>query len=180
MRVSLVSGMRRHLPLAALASVLLAAAALVSVPLWEPASAPAAEVLPMGKTVLTVSSRGKDTPFDMRMLEALPQTTLAVDTPWYPRKVSFRGPLLRDVLAAAGAGGTRITAVAINDYAAEIPFDDALRHDTVLALRLNGKLMSPRDKGPLFMIYPYGEFPPEEVQKYYGRSVWQVDMLKVD
>ncbi|MGB3275051.1 MAG: hypothetical protein WBA82_02565, partial [Castellaniella sp.] len=53
----------------------------------------------LGRIVLTVDSQGRQTRFDMRTLEALPQRTYRVTTPWYLRPVTFRGPLLRDVLA---------------------------------------------------------------------------------
>jgi len=132
-----------------------------------------------GKIVLTVDSQGRQTRFDMRALEALPQRTYKVTTPWYSRPVTFQGPLLRDVLAAAGASGTHIDAVAINDYAADIPFEHAEAYDVIIALRMDGKPMSPRDKGPLFVVYPYDRLPPEMREKSFERSVWQLDGLRV-
>lgn len=133
----------------------------------------------IGKSVLVVEGQGRRTPFDMHALEALPQRTYTVVTPWYLRSVSFQGPLLRDVLASAGASGTRIEAIAVNDFTAEIPFDHAEAHDMIVALRMDGKPMSARDKGPLFLIYPYDRLPVEEREAYFGRSVWQLDVLRV-
>ncbi|MGB5808489.1 MAG: molybdopterin-dependent oxidoreductase, partial [Castellaniella sp.] len=125
---------------------------------------------PLGRIVLTVDSQGRQTRFDMRMLEALPQRTYKVATPWYLRPVSFQGPLLRDVLAAAGASGTHIEAVAVNDYTADIPFEHAEAYDVIIALRMDGKPMSPRDKGPLFVVYPYDRLPPEMREKSFELS----------
>src|SRR5690606_24523018 len=140
---------------------------------------PAARSAASGVTVLTVESRGQSFRFDMRALEALPQRTYKVTTPWYLRPVSFQGPLLRDVLAAAGAHGTRIEAVAVNDYTADIPFEHAEAYDVIVALRMDGKPMSPRDKGPLFVVYPYDRLPPEMREKSFDLSVWQLDGLRV-
>ncbi len=140
---------------------------------------PAVRSAVVGVTVLTVESRGQRTRFDMRALEALPQRTYRVTTPWYLRPVTFRGPLLRDVLAAAGASGTRIEAVAVNDYTADIPFKDAEAYDVIIALSMDGKPMSSRDKGPLFVVYPYDRLPPEALQRSFERSVWQLDGLRV-
>ncbi|MGB6009499.1 molybdopterin-dependent oxidoreductase [Castellaniella sp.] len=134
---------------------------------------------PPGKIVLTVESHGRQTRFDMRALEALPQQTYTVTTPWYLRPVSFQGPLLRDVLAAAGASGTRIEAVAVNDYVAAIPFEDARTLDVIIALRMDGKPMSSRDKGPLFVVYPYDRLSKEMRERSFARSVWQLDGLRV-
>jgi hypothetical protein len=168
--------MLRALCLAAMCGV-----CATSLPAW-------AQSKPTGKVVLTVKgnvakpNNGAVAEFDMQMLEKLPQVEHTVDTPWYPRKVTFRGPLLRDVLAAAGAtaGPTKtINAVAINDYAVAIPFSDAAQHDVILAVQMNGKAMSPRDKGPIFVVYPYGKFTAAEVKVYHDRSAWQLDKLEV-
>ena len=132
-----------------------------------------------GKIVLTVESAGHQTPFDMRTLEALPQRTYKLTTPWHLRPVSFQGPLMRDVFANAGVRGTRIKAIAVNDFTADIPFAHAEAHDVIVALRMDGKPISARDKGPLFLIYPYDRLPDEEREAYFDLSVWQLDVLRV-
>lgn len=173
---------RRLMLLGGLYLVLLAVVAVLIAAFIRPQdiTVPAARSAASGVTVLTVESRGRSFRFDMRALEALPQRTYRVTTPWYLRPVTFQGPLLRDVLAAAGAGsGTRIEAVAVNDYAATIPFEHAQAYDMIIALRMDGKPMSPRDKGPLFVVYPYDRLPPEVREQSFGLSVWQLDGLRV-
>lgn len=133
----------------------------------------------VGKVVLTVNHPGGQATFDMRTLQALPQVTLKVLTPWYARPVTFQGPRLRDVLAAAGARGTQIEAVAVNDYSAMIPFDDVDSYDVIVAVRMNGRRLSPRDRGPLFVVYPYDKLPEDQVVPAQDRSVWQLDVLNV-
>lgn len=39
--------------------------------------------------------------------------------------------------------------------------------------------MPVRDKGPLFIVYPYDSNPEIKSQTYYTRSVWQVARLEV-
>ena len=120
---------------------------------------------PIGPVVLTLTGRvanrnaGDAAAFDMAMLEALPQHEIVAPTPWFDEPRRFGGPLLRDVLAAAGATGTTLKASALNNYRVEIPFDDAVRHDVVLARLLDGKPMSVREKGPLFVMYPFDRRP---------------------
>jgi len=133
-----------------------------------------------GKIVLTVENQGRQTRFDLHGLKALPQHTHHVTTPWYLRPVTFQGPLLRDVLAAAGATGTRIDAVAMNDYAVGIPFQHAEAYDVIIALSMDGKPMSSRDKGPLFIIYPYDRLPEALRERSFDLSVWQLDTLRVE
>jgi len=173
-------GGRRLALLGGLYLVLLAAVAVLAAAFIHPQGiAVSAQSESLGRIVLTVESQGRRTRFDMRALQALPQRTYKVTTPWYLRPVSFQGPLLRDVLAAAGASGSRIEAVAVNDYTAVIPFQDAEAYDVIIALRMDGKSMSPRDKGQLFVVYPYDRLPPEMREKSFERSVWQLDGLRV-
>ena len=46
-------------------------------------------------------------------------------------------------------------------------------------MKRNGEYMPIRDKGPLFIIYPYDGNPELKNQKYYSRSVWQVARIDV-
>jgi hypothetical protein len=140
---------------------------------------------PAGDVVLTIRGNvaspnaGKNAVFDMAMLEKLPQHSFSTKTPWHTGPTRFTGPLLRDVLAAAGASGTRIMAVALNDYKTEIPFSDLARHGVVLARLLNDKPMPVRDKGPLFIVYPFDSKAELQTETYYNRSAWQLHQLLV-
>lgn len=140
---------------------------------------------PASRVVLTIAGKigrgqtaaGLD--LDMAAIEALPQRSFTTATPWYKAPVAFTGPLLRDVLALAGAQGTQITAVALNDYKVELPFEDVRRWDVVLARLLDGKPMATRDKGPLFIVYPFHESAELRSERYYARCAWQLRRLIV-
>ena len=140
---------------------------------------------PTGPVVLTVSGRvrmpndGNVAHFDMLMLAALPQTSFTTRTPWYAQARRFTGPLLRDVLAAAGAQGTLIRLTALNDYKVDLPYDDAQRHDVIVARLLDDQPMAVRDKGPLFVIYPFDARPELRGAVYYSRSAWQLRTIDV-
>lgn len=116
--------------------------------------------------------------FDMAMLQALPQHSFTTQTPWYAEPVKFTGPLLRDVLAAAGAKGEGITAIALNDYRTEIPFSDALKYDLIVATLLNDQPMPVREKGPLFLVYPFDSKAELQAATFYNRSAWQLRALQ--
>ena len=142
--------------------------------------------LPKGKVVLTVSgnlsrpNHGKDATFSMQMLEKLPQKSFSTKTPWYPKAVTFTGPLLRDVLAAAGASGRQISARALDDYKTLIPMADAQNFDVILARQIDGKDLSIREKGPLFIVYPYDSKPALQAPVFLDRSAWQLKSLTID
>lgn len=140
---------------------------------------------PAGPVVLTLSGRvrspnnGAAAEFDMAMLERLPQTSFTTRTPWYAQARKFTGPLLRDVLAAAGAQGTTLRAVALNDYWVELPVVDTAQYDVIVARLLDDKPMAVRDKGPLFIIYPFDAHPDLRNPVHYGRSAWQLRTIEV-
>jgi len=153
-----------------------------------PASAPSRTALlaqPLGEVVLSISGQIRRTnadaraDFDLQMLAALPQTQLVTHTPWHQGSQTFTGPLLRDVLAEVGATGQRLVAVALNDYRCEIPVEDAVNFDVVLARLHNGEAMRVRDKGPLFIVYPFDSNAQLRSERYYARSAWQLRHLIV-
>jgi hypothetical protein len=141
---------------------------------------------PKGKVLLTVKGKigVKNTPnaalLDAALLDALPQHSFTTGTPWFKRPVQFSGPLLRDLLQALQAQGTSLKAVALNDYKIDIPMEDAFQYDVILARQINGRTLSVRDKGPIFVIYPFESHPELKTLSYYGRCIWQLKELKVE
>ncbi|WP_395699283.1 hypothetical protein [Aquabacterium sp.] len=144
---------------------------------------------PEGAVVLTLTGRirspnhqAQGEPqalFDMGMLERLPQQSFTTRTPWYSQPRKFTGPLLRDVLSAAMAQGQSLKATALNDYRVDIPFDDVQRYDVLLARLLDDKPMSVRDKGPLFIIYPFESNSALRRALYYTRCAWQLKAIEI-
>jgi hypothetical protein len=157
---------------------------LIAWPLALPAASHALEA-PEGAVVLTLTGRVRHTnrqaaaQFDMAMLEKLPQTSFTTRTPWYSQARKFTGPLLRDVLAAAGSQGSQLRALALNDYRVEIPADDAQRFDVIVARLLDDKPMPVRDKGPLFIIYPFDSQAALRNAVYFSRCAWQLHAIEV-
>jgi hypothetical protein len=140
---------------------------------------------PAGAVVLTL--RGKlqrtnqaDTAgFDMAMLEALPQHSFTTKTPWFKEPRKFTGPLLRDLLALVGAHGSTLRLAALNDYRIDVPADDARRFEVTLARLIDDRPITVREKGPLFMIYPFDSDAALRNALYYSRSVWQLKTIDV-
>jgi len=167
-------------PLRLLAAPIMALAlALAGAAVAQPLSTPA------GPVILTVSGAVTQTNgdgvalFDLAMFEALPQRETRTSTPWYEGPQVFTGPQLSDLMAAVGAEGSALRIVAVNDYAATMPWADITASPVILAVRHNGETMSVRDKGPLFVIYPFDEQPELANEMFYSRSVWQVVAIEV-
>lgn len=144
-----------------------------------------AQSAPSGATVLTVAGKvqaprgGGPAHFNMAMLEALPQTTLTTQTPWYAEPRNFTGPLLRELLAHCGAQGETLRLSALNDFRVDMPMADARTHDVIVARLLDGKPLSVRDKGPLFVMYPFSAKAELRSAVYYSRAVWQLRRIEV-
>ena len=140
---------------------------------------------PKADSILTVSGKISVTnaqataQFDRAMLEKIGMVSFTTMTPWYKEPVKFEGVPLKKLMAAVEAKGEKIVAVALNDYSAEVPMEDIAKYDVILALKRDGEYMTPRDKGPLFIVYPYDSNPDLKNQKFYSRSVWQVAKIEV-
>lgn len=140
---------------------------------------------PTGKPILEISGKirvfndGKTAVFDRSMLEALGMTSFTTVTPWYSGPVTFEGVPMTKLLATVGAYGDRVGVIALNDYTTEIPIADFQEFGVLLALKRDGKYMPVRDKGPLFIVYPYDSNAELKQQKYYSRSAWQVAKIIV-
>jgi hypothetical protein len=128
---------------------------------------------------ITTKNAGEVARFDMKMIEALPQHSFTTSTPWFDRPVKFTGPLLADVLAAVKASGSNVSAVAINDYRITIPAADASKFKVIVARLIDDKPIPVREKGPLFVIYPFDSDARLRTSIYYERSIWQLKALDI-
>ena len=86
---------------------------------------------------------------------------------------------LKTLLDHVGSTGSEIDATAINDYTVVIPVSDAVAEGPIVAYEMDGKLMSRRDKGPLWLIYPYSSNAEYRTEVIYSRSIWQLDRMAI-
>lgn len=118
---------------------------------------------------------------DMPTLARMPHTRYPARTPWYGKARSFSGPLLRDLLQAAGARpqgpDPAVRALAVNDYRVDIPLTDAMRYDVIVARLIDDEPIPLRDRGPLMIMYPFDSQPGLRNAVYYGRCAWQLQRL---
>lgn len=140
---------------------------------------------PTGGVLLTVSGEitamnaDQSLVLDRELLMALPVTTFETSTIWTDGVHSFHGVSFADLVAEIGAEGATLLATAINDYTVEIPASDAVEGGPIIAYLMDGEEMSVRDKGPLWVIYPYDSDAAYQSELVYSRSIWQLDRLEV-
>lgn len=97
---------------------------------------------------------------DFAMLAALPATTIRPTLEYDKKQHSLRGPLLADVLRAAGAAeGGKLAMRAVDGYAPTISVADARKYGFIVATHLDGKPMPLGGLGPLWAVYEADRFP---------------------
>ena len=141
--------------------------------------------VPTGDVVLSVTgniattNNGDAAEFDEAMLRALGETTFETTTIWTDGVQTFTGVSLKTLLDALGVEGGTLEAKALNDYAVEVPVSDAVDGGPIIAYARNGKPMSIRDKGPLWIVYPFDTNPDYASETIYSRAIWQLDRIDV-
>lgn len=149
-----------------------------------PRPARALEV-PQGDVILTVggaiqNTNGNGTAnFDLAMLEALPKSSFKTASPWFQQETLFEGTPLASLLEAVGAQGTSMSAMAINDYAVDIPLEDATVHKALLAYKVDGEYLPVRKRGPLWIVYDYDSNSKLRSEVFYTRSIWQLRSMTI-
>lgn len=139
----------------------------------------------MADTVLTVTgdvseaAEGQHWQFEESDLRALPLVQFETDTIWTEGTQVFEGVSLSALLTHVGASDGTLLATAANDYTVSIPTSDAVENGPMIAYLRNGEKMSLRDKGPLWIVYPFAGNDAYKTEEYYSRSIWQLDRIEV-
>jgi len=155
----------------------LLALAPLSVGATEPLAAPEGPVLLRVTGEITQTNDGDAAVFDLSMLQALGVREVTTSTIWTDGVNTFSGVSLSDVMQAVGATGQTISATAINNYAVDIPMSDATDTGPIIAYAMDGTALTRRNKGPLWVIYPYDQGSQFRNEVIYTRSIWQLDRL---
>jgi hypothetical protein len=132
-----------------------------------------------GDVVLAVhTAQGNETQpladYAMDQLQALPVSVIRTETIWTDGVQEFTGVALSDLLTSLDIRDGMLEAVAVNDYLIDIPVSDAVPGGPIIAYLRNGQPMSLRDKGPLWVIYPYDSSADYQREEIFARSIWQL------
>ncbi len=115
--------------------------------------------------------------YTLAALQAMPKSSISTTTSWTDGLQLFEGVSLKTLLEAHGVTTGTIVATAINEYSTEIPVSDAVIDGPIIAYSLNGAPMTVREKGPLWIVYPYDQHPNYQTEVVYARSIWQLDRI---
>ncbi len=140
---------------------------------------------PDGRVLLTISGQIEETnagdraEFDRGMLERLGMIELRTRTPWTKGEQLFLGVPLARLLDVVAAKGSIVHAIAANDYAADIPISALRDTGAFLAMHMDGNPLTLRDKGPLWIIYPWSQRPELDRTEWHNYAVWQLLSLHI-
>lgn len=109
--------------------------------------------------------------------EAIDASTVETRTPWHKGKTRFSGVSGKALLKYLGTISLEVDAIALNDYKVTLPVSDLSASGLIFATRKNGEPMSIREKGPVFIIYPFDADPSLDNEVIYARSIWQLKAL---
>lgn len=115
---------------------------------------------------------GRAHTFDFGALTALPAVTIKPTLEYDHQVRTLKGPLLSDVLKAAGANpadGITLTMRAVDGYSPMITMADVRKYRFIVATHLDGKPMPLGGLGPLWAIYDADRFPDMAARKVAER-----------
>jgi len=125
-----------------------------------------------------VPMNGAAQDFSRRDLEEMRQVTFTTTTPWTEGAAIYSGPTLLDILAASGIEEGRLRIEAINDYIIEMPVEDVSQEWPVVVTRIDGDPFPVKDKGPLWILYPFDDIPELFNEERFLTSVWQLARIE--
>ena len=123
---------------------------------------------------LAVTNGDHSASFDEAMLKDLGVTSFKTSTVWTEGISEFTGVSLLTLVEKLQIKAKTLNMYAVNDYAVDVPLSDAVADGPIIAYAIDGKPMSVRDKGPLWLIYPYDAQKDYQTETTFTRSIWQL------
>ncbi len=134
------------------------------------------------RTLLSVSGDiGVEAPatFSDAELSALTQNAFSTGTIWTEGVKTFGGPTLQALLDAVEAGPGDLELVAANNYKVLLPREAIEETVPIIANRIDGEAFGIRDKGPLWVVFPFDADPRYQNEEIYAFSIWQLTEVRV-
>lgn len=116
--------------------------------------------------------------FDRAALEALSQVSVTARAEGWPKSVVAKGPLLKDLMDAAGVPpNATIAFMALDGYVAELDSAERAANDWVLAIEVDGKPLTVGGRGPAWLLHDTGNGAITEDAE--AKWVWSVFLIEV-
>ena len=113
-------------------------------------------------------------------LLALPQVTIETSTPWDEEEITFSGPTLKALLTRYNITEGELNLYASNRYQIQVPWDYIEDTTPIIANRMNGNPFSRRQRGPLWLIFPFDSDDRYRSYEVSAMSIWQLISIEID
>lgn len=119
--------------------------------------------------------------FDLDLLKSLGVTSFATKSFWTEESHTYSGVRLNTLLKAVGVDhkNTTIRATAANGYWYDLQDLELDEYPIIVAYERDSKLLTLRERGPLWIFFPWDLYPELESEKNKASSVWQLITLTV-
>ncbi len=117
--------------------------------------------------------------FNDQDLSELKQAEFSTSTIWTTNRIKFSGPTLQGLLDEVGAGPGPIRLRAVNDYVVVMPRDRVEKNAPIIANRMDDEPYGIRQKGPLWLIFPYDSDARFQSEEVYAFSIWQLTHIEI-
>ncbi len=141
---------------------------------------------PTGPVLLKITGNIENTntpgavEFDLEMLEQFEASSFVTVTPWTDdTPTTFTGVRINELLEYVGAKSRDFRASAIDKYWNDLTDMDFDNIPAIIAYKLNNEYMRVRDLGPLWIMFPFDEFPELDTEKYKTACVWQLIEIEI-
>lgn len=122
---------------------------------------------------------------DFAAIAALQSVSIRPTLEYDAKAHALSGPLLSDVLAAAGArvsDSTRLLLRAVDGYAVYISFGDVRKYRFIVATHLDGQPMPLGGLGPLWAVYDadrFAEMAAKPLNQRFSQCPWALYHIEV-
>jgi len=134
------------------------------------------------KTLLEINSISEsiNEQFTLNQLLQLPQHDITTKLPWTSESNTYSGPYLKDVLQSAKTTGQWISLHALDYYNVSLNFQQIERFNPILALKKDGRLLTVRSKGPIWLLLPVDDYPELNAAIYNDYMIWHLVKIGVE
>ncbi|HEY9603732.1 MAG TPA: molybdopterin-dependent oxidoreductase [Allocoleopsis sp.] len=122
------------------------------------------------------TATGKPVQLSLAQLEALAKESIWTTEPHNTKNsqeiVNFRGVAVSKLLDKFGVAPevTEVTFMSYDGYRATVNLSDLRQYPIIIALERNNQPLSRSDGGPLYLVFPYTQFP--QLQQKYPDRFW--------
>lgn len=112
--------------------------------------------LALPSKALTIINGTDKLSYSIEELEIMQPTEIETILPWEGKK-NYKGPPMKTLLSKF-KNIASFECCSLDGYCVNIPYDDILVFDPIIAYKSNNVYMTIRDNGPIMLIYPYSDY----------------------